>query len=59
MSRVGWLWGWNSASKFQKDDSTKRLVGISPNLRHDDGEKAVVSARAAHPRSPLNQQEEP
>lgn len=33
MSRVGWLCGWNSASKFQKEDSTKRLVGISPNLQ--------------------------
>ena len=28
-SRAGWLWGWNSASKFQKDDSTNWLVGIS------------------------------
>jgi hypothetical protein len=26
---AGWLWGWKSASKFQKDDSTHLLVGIS------------------------------
>lgn len=31
-SRAGCCWGWKRASKFQKLDSTKLLLGISVNL---------------------------
>lgn len=32
-SRAGCCWGWNRASKFQNELSTKLLVGISVNLK--------------------------
>ena len=32
-SRAGCCWGWNRASKFQNELSTKLLVGISLNLQ--------------------------
>lgn len=31
-SRAGCCWGWNNASKFQNELSTKLFVGISSNL---------------------------
>ena len=40
-SRAGWDWGWNSASKFQKLLSTKRLVGISSNLSNVNSDDAL------------------
>ena len=36
-SRAGWDCGWNSASKFQKELSTNRAVGISEKPRMAGG----------------------